>query len=242
MQGQEAPLFKTNLDTNFLKLIAVVTMIIDHVGTEFYPDEIGWRLIGRLAFPLFCYCMTVGMLYTRDIKRYVFRVGLFAILSQPFYVFAFNQNDFWGNLTNWNIFFTLFFSLIGIWGFYKKGWGLLLFALMILVLSFWNFDYNITGLIYMLIFYCCRRCPKLGFWIILVVMLLPSVTANLWGGAYFTIGSVGFNMGVTTIFALPFIYLHTNVHPKVNKYFFYGIYPLHLGIIGLVRLLIGPRA
>ena len=65
----DAPKLKTNLDTNFLKLIAIFAMLIDHIGGAFFP-EAGWfRWIGRLAFPIFCYCMTVGLLYTRDIKN-----------------------------------------------------------------------------------------------------------------------------------------------------------------------------
>lgn len=52
------------------------------------------------------------MLYTHDIKRYLGRLGLFALISQPFWILAFNAEDFWGNLLNLNIFFTLFMSLL----------------------------------------------------------------------------------------------------------------------------------
>ena len=38
--------------------------------------------------------MTVGMLYTHDIKRYLRRLGLFALISQPFWILAFNAEDF----------------------------------------------------------------------------------------------------------------------------------------------------
>ena len=100
---------RTNLDTDFLKLVAILAMLLDHVGSVFFPQYAVFRWIGRLAFPLFCYCMTVGLLYTRSIKRYLIRLGIFALVSQPFWIVAFNPGDFLGNLTNWNIFFTLFF-------------------------------------------------------------------------------------------------------------------------------------
>ena len=60
----DKPLLNTNLDTNFLKLVAIISMFIDHVGAAFFPEYPVFRWLGRLAFPIFCYCMTVGMLYT----------------------------------------------------------------------------------------------------------------------------------------------------------------------------------
>ena len=80
----EGDRLKTNLDTDFLKLIAIVSMLIDHIGGAFFPEVGIFRWIGRLAFPIFCYCLTVGLLYTRDVKKYLLRLGVFALVSQPF--------------------------------------------------------------------------------------------------------------------------------------------------------------
>ena len=63
---------KTNLDTNFIKLIAVISMTIDHIGAGIFYEYPVFRWIGRIAFPLFCNCLTVGMLYTHDIKSSLF--------------------------------------------------------------------------------------------------------------------------------------------------------------------------
>ena len=128
------PKLRTNLDTDFLKLIAVLSMTVDHVGAVFFPEYPVFRWIGRMAFPLFCYCMTVGLLYTHDIRRYLARLGVFALLSQPFWILAFNADDFLGNLLNFNIFFTLFVSLLAMWGFkehnrQKPALGALLYTL-----------------------------------------------------------------------------------------------------------------
>ena len=46
-------------------------MVIDHVGSAFFPQYPVFRWIGRLAFPIFAYCLTVGLLYTHDIKKYL---------------------------------------------------------------------------------------------------------------------------------------------------------------------------
>ena len=63
------PRLKTNLDTDLLKLIAIASMLIDHIGGAFFPEAGVFRWIGRLAFPIFCYCLTVGLLYTHDVQE-----------------------------------------------------------------------------------------------------------------------------------------------------------------------------
>ena len=69
---QPAPRLRTNLDTDFLKLIAILSMLLDHIGAVFFPEHPAFRWVGRLAFPIFCYCMTC-LLYTspspRDMRR-----------------------------------------------------------------------------------------------------------------------------------------------------------------------------
>ena len=102
------PLLNTNLDTNFLKLVAIISMFIDHVGAAFFPEYPVFRWLGRLAFPIFCYCMTVGMLYTSNIRRYLGRLGLFAVISQPFWILAFwpygvlkKKNGGFSSLPSW---------------------------------------------------------------------------------------------------------------------------------------------
>ena len=101
---------KSNLDTNFLKLIAASTMLIDHIGYIFFPNIIWLRIIGRISFPLFAYCIVVGFLYTRDIIKYSMRLGIFGIISQPFYVLAFDLS--WSEL---NIFPSLLMGLLMIY-------------------------------------------------------------------------------------------------------------------------------
>ena len=73
------------LDGTALKLIAVTAMILDHVGDNFFPDQIWMRIIGRMALPIFAFCIAEGFSHTRDRRRYLYRMGLFALLSEiPF--------------------------------------------------------------------------------------------------------------------------------------------------------------
>ncbi len=226
---------QTNLDTDFLKLIAIIAMLLDHVGNVFFPQYPVFRWIGRIAFPIFCYCMTVGLLYTHDIKKYLTRLGIFAIISQPFWILAFNPDDVWGNLTNWNIFFTLFLSLLSLWAFQEKKWWL--FALGVVALALGGFDYNYNGLVMMLIFLLCRNKPGLGA----LLYFLTWIPA-LWGGDIAdprcpVIAGHAINWTIFGLGAMPFIFLNTHTNLRVPKWFFYGFYPAHLAAIALVRFL-----
>lgn len=226
--------FKTNLDTNLLKLIAIICMVVDHIGGKFFPEQILFRIIGRLAFPIFCYCMTVGLIYTKDIKKYLERLALFAIISQPFWILAFNANNFWGNIFNFNIFFSLFFTLITLWAFKEHKWWI--FASCIFILGWFNFDYSYTGVILMLIFYLFRNKPALGALLYTLSYTPALFTASI--GDYFVIaiGNYPINISFFSILAAPLIFIKTNSNIKISKWFFYTFYPAHLFIIYLLGL------
>lgn len=228
---------KTNLDTDFLKCIAITTMLIDHIGGAFFPQVGIFRWIGRLAFPIFCYCLTVGLLYTRNVKKYLLRLGIFALVSQPFYILAFHPvSQFWENLTNWNIFFTLFLSLLAMAGLKARKWWL--FALAFFAVSWWNFDYSGTGIQLMLIFYLCRNRPGLG-----AALYTLSYLPALWIGwpedpLCFRVGGLCVDWSVFALLALPLIFCRTHSGVKVNRWFFYVFYPVHLALIALIQNLL----
>lgn len=70
-----------------IKLIAIITMVIDH-SNYFFIKNIILNFIGRIAFPLFAYQVVVGYSKTKSLKKYVFRMFIFALISQiPFYLF-----------------------------------------------------------------------------------------------------------------------------------------------------------
>lgn len=228
----ESDRLKTNLDTDFLKCIAIVSMLIDHIGGAFFPEIGIFRWIGRLAFPIFCYCLTVGLLYTRDVKKYLLRLGVFSLVSQPFYILAFHPvGQFAENLTNWNIFFTLFLSLLAMMGLKERKWWL--FALAFFTVSWWNFDYSGTGIQLMLIFYLCRNHPGIGS-ALYTLNYLPA----LWVGRpddplCLTVGGLCIDWSVFALLALPLIFCHTHSGVRVNRWFFYAFYPAHLALIAL---------
>ena len=236
MYTEALPRLKTNLDTDFLKLVAILSMVVDHAGAVFFPQYPVFRWIGRMAFPIFAYCLTVGMLYTHDIKKYLGRLGVFALVSQPFWILAFNSDDIWGNLFNLNIFFTLLVSLWTVWGFSQKKWWIFVAGLVITAAV--NLDYSYTGIILMLIFYLCRQRPVLG-----AALYTASYLPALWGGYLedplaLVVGGHPIGFEIFALLSLPLIFLRTHTGVKINKWFFYWFYPAHLLVLFLLQLVV----
>lgn len=97
-----------------LKIIALISMFCDHFGDAFVKHFSFLNLIGRIAFPIFAFQISEGFLHTKNIKKYFFRLGIFALISQiPFSLFStkfLNASPF-----SLNVFFTLFIGLLGIY-------------------------------------------------------------------------------------------------------------------------------
>ena len=226
------PRLKTNLNTDLLKLIAITAMLI---GGAFFPDVGFFRWIGRLAFPIFCYCLTVGLLYTRDVRKYLLRLGVFALVSQPFYVLAFHPHDFVAQFTNWNIFCTLFLSLLAMYGLKERKWWL--FVAAFFVVSWWNFDYSGMGIQYMLIFYLCRNHPAVGAALycaqfITCLGVMPGDPLSL------AVGGLCIDWSFFAVFAAPLLFLPTCLDLKIPKWVFYAFYPAHLAAIAVIQFVI----
>lgn len=165
------------LSGSALKLIAVITMLIDHVGNVFARQlnriEL-WtvrsrpltlytlmRFIGRMSFPLFVFLLVEGFVHTRDRLRYVRRLGLFALLSEiPF------DLAFYTKVWDWehqSVFITLFLGLLGLWAleqFRNQGWKLLLLlGVLYAAALFSHCDYGVKGFAYVLLMYLVRERP-----------------------------------------------------------------------------------
>lgn len=204
-----------NLNTNLLKLLAAFIMLIDHIGAIFFPNIIILRIIGRISFPLFAYCLVVGFLYTRNIKKYVLRLLVFSIISQPIYVFAFDVS--WSQL---NILPSLLMGLLVIYSLKEKKWGM--FGILIITPYFINFSYGIEGILLMILFYIFRNKT---IWAVISTSLLL-IMPLFWG----------YIQGFAAL-SVPLIISHININIKINKYIFYVFYPLHLLILLFIKIL-----
>jgi len=107
-----------------LKMIALIAMVIDHVGGVF-PDQtfFEFRLIGRLTFPIFVYLIAEGFRHTKSPEKFLLRLFAFALISEIPYDWAVNRADNIQNgLSPWhvdflsqtNIFYTLFLGGLAI--------------------------------------------------------------------------------------------------------------------------------
>ena len=111
-----------------LKIIALASMFIDHLGVVF-PERFGleFRVAGRLAFPIFAFLLAEGFRHTRSPQKYLARLGIFALVSEP--VFDLAQNADWQGMERFglrfaldsvnffadtNIFYTLFLAGIAV--------------------------------------------------------------------------------------------------------------------------------
>ncbi|MGY3776313.1 TraX family protein [Helcococcus sueciensis] len=92
------------MTASILKLIAIISMTIDHIGAYLFysgsdivsPQGINlMRSIGRMALPIFAYFLVVGYFKTRDIKKYISRIHLFAIISQIPFTLAFYYENYY---------------------------------------------------------------------------------------------------------------------------------------------------
>ncbi len=65
------------LSSFWIKIIALLTMTVDHIGVMF-NNFLPCRYIGRLALPLFCFMITEGVIHTKNFKKYALRLGIMA--------------------------------------------------------------------------------------------------------------------------------------------------------------------
>ena len=82
----------TGLTNYHLKLLAAATMVIDHVGVVFYPDNDWLRIVGRISFPLFVWLLVQGETHTRNVWQYGLRLAALGVLSQPLYQIVLDAN------------------------------------------------------------------------------------------------------------------------------------------------------
>lgn len=219
-----------------LKLIAIITMLIDHIAasglvpTDSFINFI-MRCIGRISFPIFIFLMVEGFHHTRDVKKYMIRLGAFALLSEIPFDLAFYGKVLDGS--HQNIFFTLFLglSLITLMSMVEKKFkkriiisnlldGLLTIVFCVIA-AVLRTDYGYGGILLIVAFYLFRGSKLMLFLSVLII-------------SYTVFGYIN----VLEVLAIIPIAFYNGQKGKNIKYLFYIFYPAHLLILYLINLLI----
>ena len=214
-----------------LKYIALLLMTIDHTGAILYGHYEGLHLstvLGRLVFPIFAYLTIYNYLYhTKDKKRYITRLFMFAFISQLPYFFAFYEIH--GRFTL-NVLFTLGFGLGYIYlieEYISKAerrldrimYGFILSFIIMVIMGFWG-DFSILGVLTIIGFYLFLKNPSTAILLSLgTVIFLLNIEMNIYSG-------------IAGLLSLFMIYLFNRNDIGVRRILpgvgFYLYYPLHL--------------
>ena len=256
---------KRGISSAVLKNIAVVTMLIDHIGAvivtrlliqnglyeamvnqETYTAWMGqygglygiymaMRVIGRFAFPIYCFLLVEGFQRTHDVKKYLGRMFLFALLSEVPFDLALSGKAWYPAYQN--VFFTLLLGLLTIAGLRlveqrfagtetgKKILRVVFEVVVILVgcalALILKTDYDFKGIMAIVVLYLFRNRKKAQIWAGVIVFLLMD--------------------GLEMIAALSFIliWFYNGTRGRQDKYFFYFFYPVHLLLLWLVCVAMG---
>lgn len=230
-----------------LKWLAIITMFIDHSakgilylgyikprvpirrGTDLYTLYELYKVlrgVGRIAFPIFCFFLVQGFLYTRSREKYMMRMMLFAVVSEIPFNLALYEHAMYR--PHQNVYFTLLLGLVmlTLWEFigerikhpglaallqFGGAAGLMYLSAVLLT------DYKYKGLILILVFYLLRFSQPLS--------CAGGAVAMYWEWPY-------------VLLAFPPLLLYNGERGRQNKYFFYLFYPCHLIFIYLMRLLV----
>lgn len=245
--------------TDMLKLTAMVTMLIDHIGAGILEylimsanlsleakgvllniDQI-LRLIGRISFPIFCFLLVQGFLHTRSRLKYAGNLLFFALLSEfPFDFMLSNTLD----LTSLNVLFTLFIGLFTLWGIEKIKSNFFLTIPITLIgmaaAAFLSTDYSWMGILLIVSLYLLREKPFLQCTVSLILFFVASVIRSI--GLYESLGQTvlsQFSSKYTLVLSFWMIYrCNGRRYLKKGKYLFYLFYPAHLLLLGMILRLI----
>lgn len=225
---------KPGLTNNQLKLIAMLTMTVDHVGLLLFPRIALFRYIGRLAFPIYAFMIAEGCRHTRSMRRYLGSMAVLAALCQVV-SFAAQQS------LQQSILVTFTFSIGLIWLVKRieqrnTAGSKLCFCIGLLVVlgitevlpsllprGDFSVDYGFIGVVLPVCVYMAKTRPMQ---LSVCGLLLALLACTVWPGQWLA------------LLALPLLALYNGQRGKWRlKWLFYLYYPAHLAIIWLIAIL-----
>ncbi len=221
---------RQGLTGNQLKILAMVSMTLDHVGLQLLPQVPLLRILGRLALPIYGYMIAEGCRHTRDRRRYLLRIAALALLCQVVYFLAL------GSLYQ-SILVTFTLSICLICAAEHPRHARVLTAAVLLVIGFLCFglprilrgtdfaiDYGLWGvLLPAAVYFGKTKSQQLGLLALVLVMLALSYGGIQW----------------FALAALPLLWLYNGRRGRRSiGRLFYWYYPAHLAVIGGIALVL----
>ncbi len=234
------------LNSNHLKLIAIIAMTVDHAadlifpGFPNHPVALGLHIIGRLTAPIMWFFVCEGFFYTRNLRKYLLRMFAFAVISHFAYCFAFGIDfvPFSGGIFNQtSVIWALFWAIVALWLLNKatifKEWQKLLLLMLINLISF-PADWSCIAVMAIVSMYSNRGYLKkqisgMMFWVLIYAIV-----------SFFCVSKVYAVVQLGVILVYPLLDRYNGQKGTANwmKWFFYIYYPAHLVIVGMIRLMV----
>ncbi len=237
---------ETKLNANHLKLIAIIAMTLDHIADLLYPgfpNIMGsniLHIVGRLTAPIMFFFICEGFYYTRNVKKYIARLFLFAFISHFAYCFAFGINyipfiD--GEIFNQtSIMWTLAWAVVALYVVNGennlKQWQKTVLVILICLITF-SADFSSIAVMAILFMYAnrgnlIRQMLSMELWIVIYGLI-----------SFFFVSKTYGVIVLFSIFAYPILKNYSGEKGKVTwmKWFFYWYYPLHLILLGILRIM-----
>jgi len=227
-----SPTRRFDFGRDILKIIAIITMLIDHIGNILYPELLFLQIIGRLSFPIFAYLIVLGVETTKKTIKYMMTLLVFALISQFPYFLAFGIQPF----ERLNILFSLLLSAVTIYFYNKRSSMAFVPLLLSLILPTEGTYYVVLTTVGMKLL---KDTPKIGA----LVLFTLNIQFLLLSSDLHT------QIQILSLFAIPLVFLHiknkltkeiliqeNSLAYSLRKYAFYIFYPLHLALIFLIKL------
>ena len=216
-----------------LKIIAILSMLCDHLGYITFNEFTFINYLGRFSFPIFAFLITEGYRHTSNLKKYFYRLLIFACISQiPFMLFI---NSFRGDFVL-NILFTLTLGLLTITVYEKinnKILGIVFTIFCATIAHFFPFDYGWFGITVIFIFHIFKNKHVLMNFFFIIATFINYFYKFI---IYLNIEYLGIIL--FACLALIPINLYNEKKGKNLKYFLYIFYPLHLILLYLLNFIV----
>lgn len=231
------------LPQEVLKLIACVTMLIDHFGAAIVPllpltnmvtVYYICRGIGRIAFPIYCFLLVEGMHHTRNAGKYILRLAIGILLAELPFDLLFEGGFSWAYQS---VMVTLTLGavmLLCMEKTQKKGLKLLLVIPFAVVAEIAKCDYGGWGIAMIAVFALLDRFSSQFLGVLLVSAIMPSAMISIFG--------IHISAELAALGAMLPIYYYSGeklTHSRVIQWGFYLFYPVHLLILLLILVFLG---